>query len=100
MFCEVGADNGRKREEVGGRQKKTSYATGCDDLDEVKTIHIQEVEAPRFQDTRHMKVVSSQPYAPAVFSSRKYSWYSFLLEAKSTPGPQCDRKDYVNEKFQ
>ena len=24
----------------------------------------------------------------------------FRLEAESTPGPQCDRKDYVNEKFQ
>ena len=31
---------------------------------------------------------------------RKYSWYSFLLEAESTPGQQCGRKDYVNEKFQ
>jgi hypothetical protein len=28
------------------------------------------------------------------------SLYSFLLEDESTPGPQCDRKDYVNEKFQ
>jgi hypothetical protein len=26
---------------------------------------------------------------------RKDSWYSFLLEAESTPGPQCDRNDYV-----
>jgi hypothetical protein len=31
---------------------------------------------------------------------RKYFWCSFLLEAESTPGPQCDRKDYVNEKLQ
>jgi len=31
---------------------------------------------------------------------RKYTWYSFLLEAESTPGPQCDQKDYVTEKFQ
>ena len=31
---------------------------------------------------------------------RKYSWYSFLVEAESTPGPQCGQKDYVNEKFQ
>ena len=31
---------------------------------------------------------------------RKYPWYSFLLEAESTPGPQCGRKDYVNGKFQ
>jgi hypothetical protein len=30
---------------------------------------------------------------------KKYSWYSFLLEAESTPGPQCGRKDYVKEKF-
>jgi hypothetical protein len=24
------------------------------------------------------------------------SWYSFLLEAESTPGPYCGWKDYVN----
>jgi len=35
-----------------------------------------------------------------LFIPRKYSWYSFLLEAESTPGPHCDRNDYVNEKFQ
>ena len=35
------------------------------------------------------------PLAP-----RKYSWDSFLLETESTPGPQCGRKDYDNEKFQ
>ena len=28
-----------------------------------------------------------QPYAPATFTPRKYSWYSFLLEAESIPGP-------------
>jgi hypothetical protein len=28
------------------------------------------------------------------------TWYSFLLEADSTPGPLCDRKGYVTEKFQ
>jgi hypothetical protein len=31
---------------------------------------------------------------------RKYSWYSFLLEAELTPGTYCDRNDYVKEKFQ
>ena len=43
------------------------------------------------------KVVSPthRPHLPP----RKYSWYSFLLEAESTPGPQCGRKDYVNEKI-
>jgi hypothetical protein len=35
-----------------------------------------------------------QPYAPAAFTSRKYSWYSFLLEA------ECGRKGYVNDKVQ
>ena len=38
-------------------------------------------------------VVSCQPYAPAAFTprsipeDRKHTWYSFLLEAESTPGP-------------
>ena len=40
-----------------------------------------------------------QPYAPATFTPRKYSWYSFLLEAESTPWPKCGQKDYINEKF-
>ena len=34
-----------------------------------------------------------QPPSPC----KKYCWYSFLLEAESTSGPQCGRKDYVNE---
>ena len=33
-------------------------------------------------------------------SPRKYSCYSFLLEAESTPGTWWGRKDYVMEKFQ
>jgi hypothetical protein len=28
-----------------------------------------------------------KPYAPAAFTPRKCSWYSFLLKAESTPGP-------------
>jgi hypothetical protein len=28
-----------------------------------------------------------QPYAPVAFTPRKYTWYSFLLETESTPGP-------------
>jgi len=44
------------------------------------------------------KVVSLTHRPP--LPPRKYSWHSFLLEAESTPGPQCGRKDYVNEKFQ
>ena len=26
-----------------------------------------------------------QPYAPTAFTSRKYTWYSFLLEAETNP---------------
>jgi hypothetical protein len=44
------------------------------------------------------KVVS--PMHRPTLHPRNYSWYSFLLEAESTPGPYCGRKDYVNEKFQ
>ena len=44
------------------------------------------------------KIVSPTHRPP--LPHRKYSWYSFLLEAESAPGPQCGRKDYVNEKFQ
>ena len=44
------------------------------------------------------KVVSLTHRPP--LPPRKYTWYSFLLEAESTPGPQCDRKVYVTEKFQ
>ena len=43
------------------------------------------------------KVVSSTHRPP--LPPMKYCWYSFLLEAESTPGPQCGRKDYVHEKF-
>ena len=35
---------------------------------------------------------------PAAFTHRKYFWYSFLLEADSTPGPYCDRKDLMSMK--
>ena len=60
----------------------------------------QEFEAPRFQDNRHMKVVRlSALRTGRLYSLRKFSLYSFLLEAESTPGPTCSQKDYVNEKF-
>jgi len=44
------------------------------------------------------KVVSPTHRPP--LPPRKHSWYSFLLEAESTPGSQCGREDNVNEKFQ
>jgi hypothetical protein len=44
------------------------------------------------------KVVSPTHWPP--LPPRNYSWYSFLLDAESTPGPYCGRKDYSNEKLQ
>jgi len=48
-----------------------------------------------------MKVVRlSALHTGRLFSRRKYSWYSFLLEADSAPGSQCGRRNYVDKKFQ
>ena len=59
----------------------------------------QEFQTPRFHDSRYIKVVMLSVCTGRLYSPRKYSRYSFLLEAESTPGPQFGRKDYVNEKF-
>jgi len=47
----------------------------------------QVVKVPRLRDNDSKWWEGCQPYAPAVFTSRKYSWYSFLLETESNPGP-------------
>ena len=39
-----------------------------------------------------------QPHAPAAFTPRKCTWYSFSLGAESTPGPWYGQKEYVTEK--
>jgi len=33
------------------------------------------------------KAIPLQPWAGRLYPIRKYSWYSFLLEAEATPGP-------------
>ena len=49
------------------------------------------VKAPSFRDNGTVRVVGCQPYTPAAFTprsipdDRKHIWYSFLLEAESTP---------------
>jgi hypothetical protein len=50
---------------------------------------LQEVEAHRFPDSRHMKVVMrlSALRTGRLYPPRRYPWCSFLLEAESTPGP-------------
>ena len=51
------------------------------------------VKAPSFRDNGTVMVVGCLPYAPAAFTprsipdDRKHTWYSFLLETESTPGP-------------
>jgi hypothetical protein len=53
---------------------------------------------PHFLDNRltgSCEVVSLTRRSAAIYPPED-SWYSFLLEATSTPGPQCGCKDYVN----
>jgi hypothetical protein len=42
---------------------------------------------PDFKTTGTWRWQGCQPYALAALTPRKYSWYSFLLEAASTPEP-------------
>jgi hypothetical protein len=46
--------------------KRSSPITGLD-----RPKGFQEVEAPRFLDKRHRKVVGFQPYVPAAFSPQE-----------------------------
>jgi hypothetical protein len=51
-------------------------------------IGFHQIDAPRFLDSRHMKVLRlSALRTGRAFTPRKYSWYTFLLEAESTPEP-------------
>jgi hypothetical protein len=62
---------------------KSNPITGLD-----RPLGFQKVEAPRiFRQSAHEdgKVVSPTHRPP--LPTMKYSWYSFLLEAKSSPGP-------------
>ena len=52
-----------------------------------------------FSWQQHKEVVRSAIRTGRI-TPRKFSRYSFLLEAESTPEPKCDRKDYVSEKLQ
>jgi hypothetical protein len=55
---------------------------------------------PDILNSRNVKVARlSAIRTGRLYHPRKYSWYSFLLEAESTPGTQCGQKDYVNKNF-
>jgi hypothetical protein len=57
-----------------------------------KAIRLQALTGP--EGSRRLKlpdfktIDTCQPYAPAALTPRKYSWYPFLLETESTPGPK------------
>jgi hypothetical protein len=63
--------------------------TGCEGPLGCETLRL-----PHFLDnqlTDGGEVVSHT--CPLPFTPQEDSWYSFLLEAESTPGPQCSWKD-------
>ena len=51
------------------------------------------------QSAHEGSIIVSPTHRPPLLT-RKYSWYSLLLEVESIPGPQCGWKDCVIEKFQ
>ena len=58
-----------------------------------KAVQLQAWSGPegsrklRFPDYMTTAQDGGKVVSPAVFTPRKCSWYSFLLEAESTPGP-------------
>ena len=65
-----------------------------------RSLGLREVETPRIsrQWIPECGKVVSLTHRPSSNPPRRYFWYSFLLEAASTPGSYCFRKDLVNEK--
>ena len=65
------------------KQRKSYPCTGLD-----RTWGFQEFEASMFQDSRYINVVRLLAVRTGhLYPTRNYSWYLFLLEAESTPGP-------------
>jgi hypothetical protein len=63
--------------------EKWRSITGLD-----RPLGLQELETPRIsRQSAHKKWQVCQPHTPAAFTARRYFWYSFLLETKSTSRP-------------
>jgi hypothetical protein len=59
-----------------------------------RSVGLRDFEAPTFfRQSAHRWRWSCQPYVPAAIYPQQDSWYSYLLEAEWTPGPQCGWKD-------
>jgi hypothetical protein len=55
-----------------------------------RPIGMWDVEAPTFsRQSAHRWRWGCRPKAPGTLYPQEDSWYSFLLEAESTPGPRC-----------
>jgi hypothetical protein len=52
-----------------------------------RSIGLWNFELPYFLESAHRWRWGCQPYAPAALDPQEDSWYSFLLEAESIPGP-------------
>jgi len=61
----------------------------------------RECEAPRFSIKSALERVKavSRTHRPPLLP-RRCSWYSFLLEAESSPRQECGWKDYISQKSQ
>jgi len=94
---------------VGHRYVRLQYSNvrihvlpACTSEPKLRYFHIfQEAEAPiisrqsAHDGGKFVRSTHRPPLPPKI-----YPWYSFLLEAESTPGPYCGRKDKVNERSQ
>jgi hypothetical protein len=79
MICEVRGLHGSKKVKVKVKVKQSHYRP-----EQARRV----LRKLTFQDfvTTAQDGGRFQPYAPAVFTPRNYSRYSFLLGAESTPG--------------
>jgi hypothetical protein len=70
----------------GGSRKVERWSYPCNRR--WRPIGLWDVEAPTFsRQLAHRWRWGCQPHMPATLYPQEDSWYSFLLEAESTPGP-------------
>jgi len=87
-------------EYAGLSLKTVSFCSQCEGLDRLRGL--QEVEAPRFQDNRHIKFVRlSAIHTGHLYPPPQEKFLVLIsVEIESNPGSECGRKTSANEKFQ